>query len=82
MGTSARFCRYTDAMDEQQIPHNLHLFVDTSNAPNSEIFKSISSVCDDVHADVLVLAAYKKVRILWAQHRRHACALEAALDLN
>lgn len=55
--------RYTDAMDEQCIPHNLHLFIDTTNAPNSEVFKSISSVCERLHADVLVMAANKKVRL-------------------
>ena len=55
-------CRYTAALDAQGIVHNLHLFVDTENAPASAIFQSINGVCEKVTADVLVMAVNNKVR--------------------
>jgi hypothetical protein len=62
------FCgrRYTDKMDELRINHNLHLFVDTTNASNAEVFDSINMVCKQLDAQVLVMAARKKVCLLCA----------------
>jgi hypothetical protein len=53
--------RYNAKMDERNIKHNLHLFVDTANAPPRAIFSSINKICEQVDAKVLVMAANSKV---------------------
>ena len=58
----AELCRYTAQMDERGITHNLHLFVDTVNAPASAIFETVNSVCEQVDAAFLVMAANHRVR--------------------
>lgn len=54
-------------MDELRIHHNLHLFVDTTNAPNADVFDSINSVCKQLDAQILIMAARKKVRLQHAE---------------
>jgi hypothetical protein len=53
-------------MDAKRVPHNLHLFVDTENAPAQAVFKTVNKVCEDVSADVLVMAANHRVRARFA----------------
>lgn len=59
--TSYSLHRYNAMMNERRIKHNLHLFVDTVNAPPKAIFSTINKICELVDAKVLVMAANSKV---------------------
>jgi hypothetical protein len=48
-------------MDDLQVQHNLHLFVETSNSTADNIFNIINSVCEKVDANMLVMTAVNKV---------------------
>lgn len=49
-------------MNKRDIAHNLHLFLDTVNAPAKAIFDTVNGVCKQLNAEVLVMAANHKVR--------------------
>ncbi|KAG2439856.1 hypothetical protein HYH02_010488 [Chlamydomonas schloesseri] len=52
--------KFTNPMDAMGIPHNLHLFLDTDNAPASAVCETLFKVADRVDAAMIVLAAHGK----------------------
>ncbi|EFJ41147.1 hypothetical protein VOLCADRAFT_98928 [Volvox carteri f. nagariensis] len=56
-----KYGRITRPMDAYGMPHNLHLYLDTDNAPASAVCNIMFKVADEVDAVVLVLAAHGKV---------------------
>ncbi|PNW73592.1 hypothetical protein CHLRE_13g565250v5 [Chlamydomonas reinhardtii] len=52
--------KFTNPMDALGIPHNLHLFLDTDNAPASAVCETVFKVADQVDAAMVVLAAHGK----------------------
>ncbi|GLC37171.1 hypothetical protein PLESTB_000987600 [Pleodorina starrii] len=52
--------KITRPMDAHGMPHNLHLFLDTDNAPASAVCDIIFKVAEQVDATILVLAAHGK----------------------
>ncbi|GIL56848.1 hypothetical protein Vafri_12140 [Volvox africanus] len=52
--------KITRPMDSLGMPHNLHLFLDTDNAPASAVCTTIFKVAEQVDAAILVVAAHGK----------------------
>ncbi|KAG2443942.1 hypothetical protein HXX76_002281 [Chlamydomonas incerta] len=52
--------KLTNPMDALGIPHNLHLFLDTDNAPASAVCETVFKVAEQVDAAMIVLAAHGK----------------------
>ncbi|KXZ51197.1 hypothetical protein GPECTOR_13g684 [Gonium pectorale] len=52
--------KFTRPMDSLGIPHNLHLFVDTDNAPASAVCATVFKVADELDATIVVMAAHSK----------------------
>ncbi|GFR43064.1 hypothetical protein Agub_g4071, partial [Astrephomene gubernaculifera] len=50
--------KFTRPMDGYGMPHNLHLFLDTDNAPASAVCTTVFKVAEQVDAAVVVLAAH------------------------
>jgi hypothetical protein len=51
-----------EPLDALKIPHELHLYLDTDNAPASAIGETIQRVASDAKATIIVVAAHNKVR--------------------
>lgn len=41
LAPAAKLCRFTTELDSRKIPHTLHLFLDTVNAPASAVCATI-----------------------------------------
>lgn len=52
-------------MDDKGIMHNLHLYLDTENAPAKAVAKIVGDVSTAVGAELIVMAASNKVRCQW-----------------
>ena len=52
-------------MDTHGVLHNLHLFLDTVNAPPSAIAAIVDRVCKELGAVLIVMASHNKVREGW-----------------
>ena len=53
--------RFTEQMDSKGVMHNVHLYLDTVNAPPSAIAITIDKVCKSVGAELIVMASSNKV---------------------
>ncbi len=52
--------RFIAPLDVAKVPHELHLYLDTNNAPASAIGETIRRVAEDTKAAVVVIAAHNK----------------------